>query len=281
MRIAVASGKGGTGKTTIATNLAYALGGECDVTYVDCDVEEPNGHIFLRPVIDNRKEVNQLIPVVDIKKCTLCGLCGKMCQYNAIAVLPKKVMVFDDLCHSCGGCSLVCADNAISEIPYTVGSVESGKSMGINFIQGKLDIGRIASPLVIRCTKEEITSDNLVILDAPPGTSCPVVESVKDTDYVLLVTEPTPFGLHDLKLTVSMIRQLQIPFGVVINRSDIGDKQTIEFCSTEGITIIEEIPDDDRIARLYSRGQLAVDEISEFRDRMVKIEQTVRRELNG
>ncbi len=267
MKIAIASGKGGTGKTTIALNLTSVLASSSiKTTYVDCDVEEPNGHIFLKPEIDKSVNVAIPVPLVDLEKCTLCGMCSEICEFSAIAVTPKTVVVFKDMCHGCGGCLHVCPVDAISETDNIIGIIEIGKSGDINFMHGKLDIGKAFSPPIIRELKRHTTNDGVTILDSPPGTSCPVIESISDSDYVILVTEPTPFGVNDLKLSVEMVRQLSIPFGILINRSDVGDDEVIHYCEKEKLDIILQIPDDREIAVAYSHGKLAVDEIPKYID---------------
>ena len=259
VRIAIASGKGGTGKTTIATNLALFLSRtRQNVCYADCDVEAPNGHIFLKPAITRRKPVSIPVPKVDAEKCTGCGECGKICRYSAIVCIKEKVLTFPELCHGCGGCALVCPVEAIHEIPREIGMVEEGNANGLRFVHGKLNIGEPMAPPLIREVKRSGADADGIIVDAPPGTSCPVIESVKGSDYVLLVTEPTPFGLHDLKLAVEMTRQLGLPFGIVVNRSDIGDERVIQYAADEGIPILLEVPDDRRIAEAYSRGETLV-----------------------
>jgi MinD superfamily P-loop ATPase len=259
IRIAVASGKGGTGKTTIATSLAVALAaGGARVAYVDCDVEEPNGHIFLKPTMEQRRAVSIPVPEVDETRCTLCGACGTACRYSAILVLPKKVLTFPKLCHGCGGCTLACPEGAIREVPRVTGVVDTGVSGQVTFLQGTLDIGEAMAPPVIRAVLAEAPSDCAVVIDAPPGTSCPVIESVRTADVVLLVTEPTPFGLNDLKLAVEMLRVLGLPFGVAVNRAGIGDNAVFDYCAEERIPVLLEIPNDLAIARAYSRGVLAV-----------------------
>jgi len=272
MKVAVASGKGGTGKTTVASNLAYvASRNGRSVTYVDCDVEEPNGHIFLKPELSETKPVGTLVPAVDQSVCTHCGKCGEICQYSAIVSAGQTVLVFPELCHGCGGCSLVCPSGAISEILYETGKVQVGAAGPIGFAHGLLNIGQVMSPPVIKSVKANAPQADLMIIDAPPGTSCPVIESVRDSDFVLLVTEPTPFGLNDLTLAVEMVRALDLPFGVAINRSDMGDRNTHVYCQTNGIDILVEIPDDRKVAEAYSRGQMASEAIPEYEATFVKL----------
>lgn len=265
MIIAIASGKGGTGKTTVSTNLACLLSSTHRVQYLDCDVEEPNGHIFLKPEIEKVASVTTPVPVIDEEKCTACGKCKNICRYNAIAIFGETVLTFPELCHGCGGCSLVCPTGAVSETQREVGIIEEGDAGGIRFVHGKLNVGEVLSPLVIKHVKEHIDSDSIAIIDAPPGTSCPVVEAVKGTDYVVLVTEPTPFGLNDLKLAVNMLGALGLPFGVVVNRADAGNNAVFDYCRTEHIDILMKIPEDRRIAQAYSRGEMAINTIPECR----------------
>lgn len=264
MRLAIASGKGGTGKTTVAVNLARVLAdGGLAVQYLDCDVEEPNGHLFLRPRITATEPVGILVPVVDETRCTGCRRCAEVCEYHAIAVL-KKPLVFPELCHGCGGCTLACPEGAIREECRTIGVVEAGQSEGMAFIQGRLNVGEPMAPPLIRAVRTAAAADGIALLDAPPGTSCPVVATVRDADYALLVTEPTPFGLHDLKLAVAMIRQLGVAHGVVINRADGGDRRVRDYCEAERIPVLLELPDDRRLAEAYSRGALAVRVLPEW-----------------
>ena len=266
MRIAIASGKGGTGKTTVSTSLAVAAARSgLSVAYVDCDVEEPNGHLFLNPIIQSSEAIGRLHPSVDAAKCAHCGLCGKICQYSAIVCVGQKVLVYPELCHACGGCTLVCRPGAITDISEKTGSVETGMAGPIRFVQGTLLVGEAMSTPLIRQVKTVIGNEDLSILDCPPGTSCPVVESVRGADLVLLVTEPTPFGLNDLILAVEMVEALHLPLAVVINRAGTGDSKTHEYCRRKGIEILAEIPDDRRVAEAYSRGELACDIVPEFR----------------
>lgn len=267
MIISVASGKGGTGKTTIAVNLALTLE---NVQLLDCDVEEPNAHLFLRPTIQETKKAVVLVPTVNEANCTYCGKCREVCAYNAIAVAPKSenrkgsILIFPNLCHSCGACTLLCPTKAITEIEKEIGTIEIGKKDQLAFVQGCLKIGEAMSPPLIRQVKNQINSAKIVIIDAPPGTSCPVITAVKGSDYCILVTEPTPFGLNDLILAVEVLRKLNIPFGVVLNRSDIGNDAVLHYCQKEAIDILMQIPFDFKIAKLYSLGLPMVSELPEY-----------------
>ena len=265
MKLAIASGKGGTGKTTIATNLAYVASRNGQtVAYLDCDVEEPNGHIFLKPKITSREPVGGLVPEVDKDKCTHCGKCGEICQYSAIVCVGDQVLVFPQLCHACGGCLLVCPVDAITEVPRPMGQLETGQAGPIGFVHGLLNVGEAMSPPVIRAVKAAMPEVDLVILDAPPGTSCPVIEGIRDSDFVILVTEPTPFGLNDLKLAVEMVRALELPFCVVINRADVGNDDVNQYCRQNGIEVLAQIPDDRRIAEAYSRGSMICEALPDY-----------------
>lgn len=282
LRIAVASGKGGTGKTTIATNLAVVLAAAGErAAYVDCDVEEPNGHLFLRPTIESTREVSIPVPAVDEARCTLCGACGKACRFSAILALPLKTLTFPKLCHGCGGCTLACEAGAIREVPRVTGVVEEGRAGGLAFLHGTLHVGEAMAPPVIRAVLAAAPREGTVVVDSPPGTSCPVIESVKDADVVLLVTEPTPFGLNDLELAVEMVRALGVPFGVAINRAGCGDSGVQEYCTTEGIPVVLELANDARIARAYSRGELAVHALPELRPRFLDLHRALRALARG
>lgn len=264
-KIAVASGKGGTGKTTVATNLAFvASRNGQSVAYVDCDVEEPNGHIFLKPEISDSRPVGTLIPQIDDELCTYCEKCGEICQYSAIVCLAKKVLVFPELCHGCGGCSRVCPDLAITEVPRERGRLEIGRAGPVWFVHGMLNIGEAMSPPVIKAVKAAAPEADLVVIDAQPGTACPVIESIRGSEFVVLVTEPTPFGLNDLKLAVEMVRALDLPFGVVINRAGIGDDRVRWYCERNDIEVLVEIPDDRKIAEEYSRGAMICEALPNY-----------------
>jgi len=254
MIISVASGKGGTGKTTIATNLAVSLGK--GIKFLDCDVEEPNAHLFLRPNIDYSEIVTVPVPEIDLEKCDFCGKCAEFCQFNAISVMGKNILTFPELCHGCGGCSLICPKEAISERPREIGILEHGFSGEIEFVHGRLKIREAMAVPLIERVKKHIDAEKTVIIDAPPGTSCPVIATIKNSDFVILVTEPTPFGLHDLRLAVGVARVLRLPMGIVINRADLGDKGVFEYCEKEGIPILITIPFEREIAESYARGEL-------------------------
>lgn len=263
MRLAVASGKGGTGKTTVSLNLARALGRP--VQLLDCDVEEPNAHLFLKSEPVDEMTVSLPVPEIDLRRCDLCGRCAQACQFHAIAVVKPAPMLFPELCHGCGACRLACPQGAISESPRRIGTVSTWRSGDIALAMGRLDVGISLVPPLIRAVKSRLDPARPAILDAPPGTSCPVVATVRDCDLVLLVTEPTPFGLNDLILAVEMVRELKLPFGVAINRLGSGDDRVRMHCRKEGIPVLLEIPDDRRVAEAYSRGELMVDALSEYR----------------
>jgi len=292
MRIVVASGKGGTGKTTVATSLALSAGDS--VRFMDCDVEAPNAALFLNPKLDTRKEVGIQLPVVDESLCTHCGKCAEVCEFHAIAVIGKKILVFPELCHGCGSCTLVCPEKAISERLDVMGVLESGlTATGMEFAQGVMNVGEpMAVPIIRELKKWNFSSlrgvvspeaipsssgrllrreerpprnDIIEIRDSPPGASCPVVETMRGADFILLVTEPTPFGLHDLKQVVGITRELGIPAGVVVNRDGIGDNAVETYCAEAGIPILLRIPMERRFAEAIASGRTLVDAAPEYR----------------
>jgi len=277
MILAVASGKGGTGKTLVATSLALSLAGQGPVQLLDCDVEEPNAHILLRPTITSSRPVLVPVPRVDEEKCTYCRVCSEACPYKAIAVMGKNVLVFPELCHGCGVCTYVCPEKAISEEGREVGVVEEGRAGEVQFVHGRLAIGEAMAPPVIRAVKQRIDRSSTVIIDVPPGNSCPVVEAVKGSDFCLLVTEPTPFGLHDLALAVELARKLAIPCGVVINRDGSGDQGVEFYCAQQHIPVLLKIPLDRRIAELYCRGQTLVAGMPSWRSAFSDLLQSIQR----
>lgn len=292
MIITVASGKGGTGKTTVAVSLALSLANngeraaENQPLLLDCDVEEPNVALFLRPTIQQSWDVGLLIPRVDHEKCTFCGRCAEVCQYHAIAVVGQKVLVFPELCHGCGSCTLNCEPGAISEVLNVLGTIDHGRAGPVEFGQGTLNIGQPMSvPIIRQLKKKFIPSDHNrrpIILDASPGAACPVVESMRDADVVLLVTEPTPFGLHDLKVAVEVARdEMNLPVAVVINRYGVGDQGVEEYCAAENIPILMRIPLDRRIAEAYSEGIPPVEALPEYRKKFVALYAAIEQLADG
>ncbi len=269
MIVAVASGKGGTGKTTVATNLALVLAGEIKLKFLDCDVEEPNAHLFLKPEITTSEPVSIPVPKVDLERCTYCGTCGEVCVFNAIMVGKETVLVFEQLCHGCGGCTYFCPEKAIEEINRPIGVLESGTAGEISFVHGKLNPGEALSPPLIKAVKGRVEPGGLTIIDAAPGASCPVVEAIQGSDYCLLVTEPTPFGLNDLSIAVELLQKLDIPGGVVINRSlgGAGEENIEAYCKREGVPILMKMPWDRGLASLYARGESAAIHLPAWRDR--------------
>jgi MinD superfamily P-loop ATPase len=273
LKLAIASGKGGTGKTTVATNLAVSVDGP--VQLLDCDVEEPNVHLFLRPSIQETRAVTTPIPEIDLEKCNLCKKCAEICRFRAIAVLGDTVLTFPELCHSCGGCMAVCPEGAITEKGRELGVLETGTMNGVSFAHGRLRVGEAMAPPLIRVVRGQTWADGLTLIDAPPGTSCPVIAAMKDTDFVLLVTEPTPFGLHDLKLAVEAVKLLEIPMGLVVNRADMGDEQVKVYAHDEGLPILMEIPYDRQIAESYSRGEIFALVLPEWKARFRELAETI------
>jgi MinD superfamily P-loop ATPase len=271
MIISIASGKGGTGKTLVATSLALSLKDKQRVQLLDCDVEEPNDHIFLKPDITGSEAVCIPIPEVDEKKCTYCGRCAEVCVYHALAVFPQHVLVFPNLCHGCGACSYLCPEKAISERGREIGIVERGHADGVEFGHGKLNVGEAMPTPAIRKVKELVNHDGIIIIDVSPGMSCPVVESIKGSDFCLLVTEPTPFGLNDLTLAVETVKELKVPCGVVINRAGVGNGKVEEYCLKEDIPVLLTIPLDTEIARFYSKGITMVEGMPQWKERFMAL----------
>ncbi|MFP4033601.1 MAG: ATP-binding protein [Desulfococcaceae bacterium] len=253
--ISIASGKGGTGKTTVAVSLALSRSGG---QLLDCDVEAPNAHLFLHPKIEFSEPVYTPVPLVDEDRCTLCGACADLCQFKAIAVLPEAILTFPELCHGCGGCMAVCPEGVIQETGRELGVVERGRRGDLAFLHGRMRVGEAMAPPLIKKVREAAAPDLDTVIDAPPGASCPVMAAIHGTDVVVLVTEPTPFGLNDLELAVGAVRTLNIPHGIVINRADLGDRRVWEFADREEIPILLEIPFDREIAEAYSRGDALV-----------------------
>lgn len=263
--ISVASGKGGTGKTTVSTNLAVSLTQK--VQLLDCDVEEPNAHLFLSPDFNTVEPVIAPIPQVDLDKCTFCRKCMDICRFGAIAVLKKDVMVFDTMCHSCGGCFEVCPEDAITEKKRSLGDIEKGVSGKVDFIHGKMGVGQVMAPPIIKKVRSFTDPDVVTIIDAPPGTSCPVIAAMNKVDFVLLVTEPTPFGLNDLILAVETVKRLGIPHGLVINRAGLGNDGVKNYAEKEGLPILMEIPFDKNMARIYSEGGIMAESIPGMKEK--------------
>jgi MinD superfamily P-loop ATPase len=264
----------------VATSLALSLKDRDKVQFLDCDVEEPNAHIFLKPVITGSISVSIPIPMVDEGKCTYCGKCAQVCAYHAIAVFGEHVMTFPQLCHGCGACSYLCPENVITEEEKEMGIVEWGHFRGVEFAHGKLTIGEAMPSPVIKKVKQCANHDGTVIVDIPPGTSCPVVEAVRDSDFCLLVTEPTPFGLNDLVLAVEMVKKLSIPCGVVLNRAGVGDRNVERYCLKENIPVILTIPLDTEIAHLYSKGVTLVDGMPGWNKYFIELFNKIREGIN-
>ena len=272
MIISVASGKGGTGKTTVAVNLALALG---DCQLLDCDVEEPNAQVFLKADIRAREPATVRVPEIDYQKCDFCGKCGDVCAYHALAVLPRKVLFFPQMCHSCGACEMLCPRKAIRETDRTIGEIETGDREGIRFVQGKLNVGETMAPPLIRQVKSRIEPNSVAILDAPPGTSCPMVTAVRGSDFCILVTEPTPFGMNDLHLAIETVKKLGIPYGVVVNRAEADDLKTRDYFKSNQIPLLLKIPLDRKIAELYSIGTPFIGPMPEYREKFRALFKTI------
>lgn len=273
MKIAVASGKGGTGKTTVAVGLSLSLAEDSSPLFLDCDVEAPDAHLFLHPTIQEEAPASIPVPQIDESRCTLCGDCAEVCSFNALALLGDQVLVFPELCHGCGSCTLICPTGAITEVPRTIGTLEAGSVDGFRFARGVLNVGEAMPVPVIRQLKKWATPEpgQITVADTPPGTSCPMVETVLGSDFVLLVTEPTPFGLHDLELAVEVVRELGLPVGVVINRDGIGDDSVADFCASEGLPILLRIPFDRGTAEGIARGRTLIDIHPEYREALMRM----------
>jgi MinD superfamily P-loop ATPase len=277
MRIVIASGKGGTGKTTIATSLALAA--TTPLRLLDCDVEAPNAALFLHPAIERRQEVGILLPVIDETLCNYCGKCAEVCEFHAIAIIGKKTLVFPELCHGCGSCTLVCPEKAIHERLDIMGILEAGPARGrVDFAQGMMNIGEPMAVPIIRQLKSWLPDNPGVIeiRDSPPGASCPVVETIRGADFVLLVTEPTPFGLHDLKQVVDITHQLHIPAGVVINRDGIGNDAVQKYCQENELPILLRIPNERRFAEAIASGKTLVEAAPEYQPAFQDLLVTIR-----
>jgi MinD superfamily P-loop ATPase len=272
--ISVASGKGGTGKTSVAVALALSV--KEPVQLLDCDVEAPNGHIFMKPQWEKKETIYLQIPRVDEEKCTYCRACSQLCQFKAILVLGETILTFPEMCHACGGCFLVCEPKALIPDQKELGEIEEGWSGPVHFVHGRLRVGEPMSPPLIREVKKRIKKDTLAILDAPPGTSCPVIQTLKGSDYTILVTEPTPFGLYDLKLAVAALGTLHIPCGVILNRADVGDHQVQNYLQSERIPLLMEIPFERRIAEGYAKGQSLVEIKPELKEKFQHLFEEIR-----
>ncbi len=268
MILSVASGKGGTGKTTIAVALASYMSEiqEREIHILDCDVEEPNANLFLKTSISVKENVYVPIPEVNMDRCNGCGKCDHLCEYSAIVMVKKKPLVFPDMCHSCGGCMLICPVDAITEVQKEIGIVEEGYIENLRYVGGRTNISQAISPPLIKAVRKHVVSGDLTVIDAPPGTSCPVIESVIGSDYVLLVTEPTPFGLNDLKLAVGMIQEIGLSGGVLINKDGIGDNEVESYCIENKISIVGRIPHDREIAEHYAAGDIVTYLLANYRD---------------
>jgi MinD superfamily P-loop ATPase len=275
MIISVASGKGGTGKTSVAVALAQSLDGPVDL--LDCDVEAPNGHIFMKPRWETKETIYAQIPQVDEAKCNYCRACSQLCHFKAILVLGGTILTFPEMCHACGGCFLVCEPKALNPAQKELGEIEEGWAGAIHFVQGLLKVGEPMSPPLIREVKKRIRKDTLAILDAPPGTSCPVIQTVKGSDYTILVTEPTPFGVFDLKLAVAALETLSIPYGVILNRADIGNNEAQGYLRSKGIPLLMEIPFDRKIAEGYARGDSLIETRPELKEKFQGLFEMIQR----
>lgn len=273
MKIAILSGKGGTGKTTVSGNLAFNIKGS---SIIDTDVEEPNQHIFLKPEIDKKISVCTEYPIVDNEKCSLCGKCGDICKYSAILVGRKQVVIFDESCHDCGGCKIVCPENAITYKKREIGKIYEGHSKDISIKYGKLNIGELSGVKIINKLKEISKEEELLFIDCPPGTSCSTVNAVEDADFTIIVVEPTPFGVSDMKMVVEMLNDMNKKFAVVINKAGLGDGEIYEYCKEKDIKIIGEIPFDTEVAKLYAEGKIASNILDKYKEKFIDIFEQVK-----
>lgn len=275
MKIAIASGKGGTGKTTLATNLAAYLAETQKVVLSDLDVEEPNSGLFIKGNLIHKEDKYKMIPEWIEDKCTLCGICQKVCNFHAVIQLGPQILVFPELCHSCYACSELCPTDALPMIPKKMGVLKHFQIDNLSFIESRLDIGEEqAVPLISQTQKyidEHFSEDTIKLFDSPPGTSCPVIEATKDADFIILITEPTPFGLHDMKLAVDTMRELKKDFAVVVNRFGIGNDDVLDYCEKENIPILAKILNDRNVAELYSRGELVYQKIPEVKQQLENV----------
>ena len=275
MKIAIASGKGGTGKTTLSTNLSAFLAERGRVVLIDLDVEEPNSGLFVNGALVYAEDKFKMIPEWNQEKCSLCGICQEVCNYHAVIKMADQIMIFPELCHSCYACSELCPEEALPMIPKKMGELKHFNLNELTFVESRLDIGEEqAVPLIkqtLRYVDEHFSKETIKIYDSPPGTSCPVIEATKDADFVILITEPTPFGLHDLSLAVETMRELKKSFGVVINRYGIGNDDVLAYCDKEKVPVLAKIPNDRKIAELYSRGELIYREVPEVKQQLKQI----------
>lgn len=280
MKIAIASGKGGTGKTTVSTNLAHYISQKREVVLVDLDVEEPNSALFIKGKLDKIHIKTIKVPQWESENCILCGDCQANCNFNAVVKMNDEIMVFPQLCHSCYACSELCPKDALPMVPQAIGVLQKFQLDNLHFIESKLDIGQeMAVPLIsqtIKFVEEEFSKDILRIYDSPPGTACPVIETLKEIDFVFLVTEPTPFGLNDLILAVETVRELKKEFAVIINRDGVGNDKVEKYCKRENIDIVIKIPNSRKVAELYSIGELLYDKVLEFKEQIQLLDEYIK-----